>query len=64
MTDLQALRELFLRFKLTFIEAPVPPNREEHVGGIEITVYGGYVGFCSSFTFDKDGKFIEHGAYE
>lgn len=57
-SDLDTLKDMLKRAKIDFTE-------ETRAGGlVDITVYGGYAGFMSVYTFKPDGSLLKVGAYE
>ncbi len=62
MNDLEELKfwldKVNINYREWAAEEPIEP------GDIDIAIFGGWPGMYTRFTFDKNGKFLKHGAFE
>jgi hypothetical protein len=64
MTDKNELRALLTKFGVGFREVITDNILDEIVLEEGMNKVVGYIGFSTSFSFHKDGEFMEVGAYE
>lgn len=63
MTDYEKLKQLLTDFGVGFVEGIDAANNPYIRCGERGTKISGYVGFFTDFSFDKEGTFIEIGAW-